>query len=368
MIITRAMKCVKFVSRLLHRTDAFHEKRFFLSQAFECNEVWNSRLSNPLVAKVESEAMYYELNGIFNRTRKMNAIDFDLFVNAQTNDKFLTEVEELAHKLRQTADTCTTLPTTHHAFVRLFIDSNRMEDFVRILHDRINYGIFPDNYCMIFLLNKLLKREDYRNAARIASLKMFQEDFSDNLVKYLSLYSVLKYLPTNEPWIDPNTVKSEEDAEDEEPIMVKVRVLRNPFFDDHFDLTDSQHICGKTLAMIGSKMPGEIGDSVRIMGLALYNKWDKLIDFLDGKVKSNDKIYAESFKFTKDIIKEKLPDTEKAETISKLLTAFEGGHLIEESMIESIHKLIVEEVGLSEETRIKTQQEVNFLFRFLFTY
>lgn len=350
------MRYVKIFNRVLPQFDFLLQKRFFLSQAFECTEVWNSRLSNPLISKVETESLYYDLNGLFNKTRKLNPIDYDLFVNAQTDHKFLTEVEELAYKLRQTADACATLPTTHHAFVRLFIDSNKMEDFVRILHDRINYGIFPDNYCMIYLMNKLLKKQDYRNAAKIASLKMFQEDFSDDLVKYLSLYSVLKYLETNDPWTNEDTVKTEED--DEEPIMVKVRILRNPFFDDNFDLTDGQHICGKTLAMIGTQISVEIAYSVKIMGLALYNKWNKLLNFLNEISKTGGKLYAESVNFVENVIKEKLQDGNEAEPILKLLESFKSERLIEGSMTDNVQKLIEEEVARTEKHRIETQEKV----------
>lgn len=67
------------------------------------------------------------------------------------------------------------------------------------------------------------------------------------------------------------------------PSQVKIRVkfLRNPYFDDHFDLTDPNHIVGKTLAWASPLVGGLVGRNCEVLGWALYNKWQELEAALD---------------------------------------------------------------------------------------
>lgn len=66
---------------------------------------------------------------------------------------------------------------------------------------------------------------------------------------------------------------------------MKIRLfwLRNPYFDDHFDLTDPNHLAGKTLALAGKEVieNESLSNSLMILGWALYGKWDKVYNLLD---------------------------------------------------------------------------------------
>lgn len=60
-----------------------------------------------------------------------------------------------------------------------------------------------------------------------------------------------------------------------------MKYLRNPYFDDHFDLTDPNHIVGKTLAWASPLVGGLVGRNCEALGWALYNKWEELEAALD---------------------------------------------------------------------------------------
>lgn len=55
-----------------------------------------------------------------------------------------------------------------------------------------------------------------------------------------------------------------------------MKFLRNPYFDDHFDLADPNHIVGKTLAWASPLVGGVVGRNCEVLGWALYNKWEEL--------------------------------------------------------------------------------------------
>lgn len=60
--------------------------------------------------------------------------------------------------------------------------------------------------------------------------------------------------------------------EPEEEVKIRVKYLRNPYDDEHFDLRDDKKIAGKTMAMISKSKDDPLHQSFRILGLALLGK------------------------------------------------------------------------------------------------
>lgn len=54
---------------------------------------------------------------------------------------------------------------------------------------------------------------------------------------------------------------------------MRVNFLRNPYFDDHFDLKEGDAIVGKTLAMLSPHLPaGPLARSLELLGLCMRGK------------------------------------------------------------------------------------------------
>lgn len=358
--------------RKVRKTPSFLiSTRSFLSEAFNLNEAWDNRLNSPTIKKINLEALYYELDSQYSRTRKLSAVDVDIFINGLTDETYITEAEELIYRLRTTAETHSTLPTTHHAVIRLFMSTNQVDTLMRILNDRLNYGIFPDDYCYLYMMNHFLKRKDYKNAAKIASLPMLQEDFSHPLVRQFSLYSTYNYLLNRSSWEEQTVIEEKtEEEDDEEEIKIRVKYIRNPFFDDHFDLTDPNHICGKTLYMIGNRFTDAVGRSYCIMGLALYNKWEKLDKYLNGLVQSKEgsPIYSECIGFTENVLNEKCSNDLNInikEKISQLPTVNGGEQclikLVEDDLKHLVQQLEPQEI--EEQKQVSSYIFISFIIR-----
>ncbi len=348
-------------SRILRENISYLCRRSLLSNAFECSDVWNSRLNSPLIRNVNLESMFYELDNQYNRMKQLNAIDVDIFVNAQKNDMFITEVEEIVHKFRLTRDASNVLPTTHHAFIRLFLDANRKDDLIRVLNDRLNYGIFPDNYCTSFILNRLLKENDTRNAAKVAVFPMLQEDFSNSLVNYLSLYAVHQYIMSNEAWNDPPPIQVQED--DDEEVTIKIPFIRNPYNDEQFDLTDGNHLCGKFFYKISSVLDdAAMANSYKIMGLALFEKWDQLKEQfvrLEGLLKQNESVlYRESLDYLENLIKEKSLDELTTSGLMKSVERLKKESRLKENLLQTVEEIMKREIDARENTERLSQEKV----------
>ncbi|XP_078052009.1 uncharacterized protein LOC144478149 [Augochlora pura] len=325
-------------------------RRSFLSEAYRCTEAWEARLQSPLLQKINPNNLFLEIDYKQSTTGKVSAIDVDLFANT-VKDKI--QVEELLttiYNLRLTADTTNTLESTHHATIKYLLDHDMTEEITTTLHDRLNYGIFPDYHCYNILMDTYLKKNDYASAAKIAVLPMLQEDSANPISNALSIYSCYKYLENPEVWIKPEVV---EDTSEE--IKVRVRFLQNPYFDDHFDLTDPRDLVGKTLAFYGKLMKNALGRTCQLRGLILYKKYEEISNLIEEWLKDvkDDVVYREVF----DLIEkdnESIPKEEIENVMSKL-DKLKTQKLCENSLIEAIENEVKSAVDKQADIDIEEQ-------------
>lgn len=342
-------------SRRLQRT------RSFLTDAYRCEDVWQERLNCSLLKKVEPESFYYKLSTILeNNSKQISAVDLDIFANALTDNNYLDELENLIHRFRLSAQTGTLLPSTHHAVIRLFLASGGVSDLIRILKDRLNYGIFPDYYLCNLLMDTFLKENNFRNAAVIASNQMLQEEFDNDITRTMGLYSCLKYITNPTDWIEEKVEVEEKNIEDddEEEKRIRVNFIRNPYFDDHFDLTDGDHLVGKTMLAISKTDCSTLGNSFKAIGLAYYNRWNELDKYLE---KHEGPVYSETVELAVSAIDKRTP-----ENAEKLKDAFSKLKIENKSLSEETKNAVNEAVNKNEEKEIQLQKVVcrkNFIFK-----
>lgn len=245
--------------------------RTFLSEAYYCREVWEAHLNGSLLQRVNVEELYQEQDQRFQKTGQMSAVDVDIFTNCMKNSSYVDEMLDLLHKLRLSADTCNTLNSTSHAAIRMMLQYGTKKDLLNVLDDRINYGVFLDYYTANILMDTFWKENDYTSGARIASQLMLQEELDHPISVDLSLLHCYNYLlkPGEWPILPPP-------EEPEEEIKIRVKYLRNPFDDEHFDLKEPQKIVGKTLGFLTNKKEDSLNKSFNILGWSLFGKQDKL--------------------------------------------------------------------------------------------
>lgn len=270
-------------------------KRCFLSEAYQCREAWEKRLESPILKNVNLQNFYQEMDHNFMDNGIISAIDADIFINANTEKGFLEDVEDILLKLRRGSDSSNTPAASHHAVVRLFLDAGKTNQLMKIITDKMKYGIFPDHFCLNLMMNQFLKERKFTSAARVAVLLMLQEDCENLLTTRLALYSCHLYLKNQDQnwYLDGENPIPE--PEPKEVVKVRVRYLRKPFFDDHFDLKDPNLLVGKTLCMFSSKVGGsaQLAASYNLLGLILYQKWDKVMDLVDSLLESQKPIYGQ---------------------------------------------------------------------------
>lgn len=270
-------------------------KKNFLSKEYKCTEAWNNMNSSPVFNKINIHDFYNVLDQNYSSKGVLSAIDVDIFANAIKDQGHLEELKDLLHKLRTTAETGNMLESTQQATVRNFMEFGDVKELVEILKDPLNFGVFLDDYTANMLLDKLLTLNNYELAARVASLVMLQEEFNHELTCALCQYACYKYITTYTPTPSEPAPPEEKNKKVEE-IKIRVKFIRNPFFDDHFDIKDTLLLSGKTLAWISERADNNLNNNLQIIGWLKYKKYDKLAAF--SQKLSNEK----SFKVYKEVI------------------------------------------------------------------
>lgn len=360
------------LSRRCIQTPSRYSLRTFLSEAYQLKEAWNCRLSTPILQKINTNNFYYDLDQRFNQKKKVSAIDVDIFVNKVNDIELIDEITDLLYKLRQTEETSNVLDSTGHALIRVMVENDLIEPLIQILDNRLGYGIFLDDFSCNLILDNLLKSNKHLEAARIATIQMLQEDFTNPITRALSLLACIKYVYDSEGLQEFNDLKPkvEEPTEAQqqqqttpkkkkkpEEIKVRVKFLRNPYFDDHFDIRNSQHLVGKTLWYIGKELPASIGSSIRLLGLSLYQKYDQALQVLD-ETKSN-----ELYKPVTDKIAELLSNVEedqKSEEYQSFKSAIESTgstHKIIDANLETLATELCEKIVSENEAKEIEQQK-----------
>lgn len=241
------------------------KKRTFLSHAYYCNEVWEQRLQDPLIQKMNLDELYNELDQRYQKTKNISPVDVDIFAHAAKDDSYSDELLDLIHKLRMSAESSNTLNSTSHAVVRYLMNYEKTDQLLTVLDDRLNYGIFLEDFTANLLMDTFWKKKDFASGVRVASQLMLQEEFKHPISTRLSLLLCYKYLLNPGKWPQPlKPVESEE-------VKIRINYLRNPYNDEHFDLHDPFRIVGKTLMYITkNSLQDALDRSLHLVGLSLF--------------------------------------------------------------------------------------------------
>lgn len=192
---------------------------------------------------------------------------------------------------------------------------------------------------------------------------MLQEEFDHPITSNMALYSCYAYLrkPQPDPWDPQPKPKPVEPAE-----VVKVRVdyLREPFFDDHFDLVKPEHLIGKTLVGFGNHLAANhldtdpVAATSILLGWTLFEKYDKLLGCLD-EILSNPAepmIYKEWFQLCQKSINK---ESELAEKLNNFLSHLESrGYLVDSDIQLAISERIKVAVADHEKSDIAAQVQL----------
>lgn len=254
----------------------------YLPEAYHCNEVWAQSLCQTKFAekKINLDELYYEIDQRFQQTRQVSPVDVAVFSNSVKDDTYVDELLDLIYKLRLSAETTNTLSSTSYTVLKTLLNNDRAVDIINVLDDRVNYGVFADHYALSLLLDYFLSKNDFSKGAKVASQIMLQE-YDEHPVSYAyALLHCYNCLVKKDFWEIP-----EKPTEPEE--KVRIKYIRNPYDDQHFDLREPEKIIGKTLMHLTKNKKDSLNLSFNILGLVLFGKSEEAFKKIEEcKIKS----------------------------------------------------------------------------------
>lgn len=255
--------------------------RSLVSQAFHCQEEWSARLASPIFQKIKLGEFFVELDKKFSHEYRGSAVDVDIFAQAASSPADCEQLEELLYKLRRTPHTIFSPPSTNHAAIRALLKAEehpeggeQVHHIVKMLDDRMNYGLFMDDYTTILLLDYMLENKRLLEGARIASHLMFQEESREGPGAAMANLASWRYCKQarDMPWFFETEIPVDENPD--EVIRVRVKgMVPNNYNDEHFDLRNGNIILGKTLVYLNNG-DDNLSRSLRCLGYVLGNKID----------------------------------------------------------------------------------------------
>lgn len=272
--------------------------------------------------------------------------------------------------------------STQHALIRNYIDHDNIESLVQLLNHRTEFGIFLDDITANLLLDKLIQEKNFKLGARVATLIGLQEDFSNPITLYMSAFACHQFLGQLEPFADLVEKPVEEVPEPgqsaqtkkkkKEEVRVRVRYLTNPFFDDHFDLKNTNHLLGKTFLYLADEVKASnetLANSFNILGFALYEKFEDGNKFLSKPSAAG--FFKESVDFAKSLA-EKVENIDNNEPAKKFfdsissLTSVKDGNIadllegaIKTAIDQQASKDIEEQKKIYEKWNQEREQKLN---------
>ncbi|KRZ39729.1 28S ribosomal protein S27, mitochondrial, partial [Trichinella pseudospiralis] len=337
-------------------------KRFLLSAAYDCSEEWRKRLEAPIFKNTDADEFITDLRKRFLGKKVASPIDLDVAVNLVQRKDHLDELKSCIYKIRHTKLSASVLPSTHHALVRSFLHLGCEDMFMEMIDDPINYGLFPDAFSANIAMNYFIIQDKFSFAAKIACHMMKQEEFRLSTC-WLSVYSCLKWLLCgDQSWITIPCTFRNMDNEEGEDLIFKVPFLKNPVFDDHFDLEEPRQLVGKTIFWMSEHLPDSPAiHSCRALGLKLWNKPDRLVQLLKQYCETSDlQLHVDALDFIfDDQSNEKNDQTEKSvvdQELSKLVSKIkDSAHFTNNSLEASFFDQMNKELPELEKTDIVEQ-------------